>query len=168
MDIFFTQRYEYTLNEDADAATARLFSAIPVSGLRGTVLAENGFRLGHPFKMIPFLPGWTHLAYLSGSVDHLLPKRLPPLEPDGDPVYVSRAVIEIRIRPNLFFVILTYCATLLLGLDLLGIELFWRSNYLLRLAVVTGVEVGCIWVMLSACAGLKKRFDKVLANVLSV
>lgn len=162
LDIFFTHRYEYTLEEDADIAASQLLSTLSRPDLGGTIMAENGFRLGHRRKMIPFLRTGTHLAYLSGSIDYLLPLKMPPPEPGGDPVYVPRATIEIRIRPNLLFVIIAYITTVLLGLDLLGIELFWRTNYLLRLGILTSVEVASVWLMFNVCAHLKKRFERVL------
>ena len=162
LDIFFTQRYEYTLEEDADIAASQLLSTLAGPGLRGTIMAENGFRLGHRRKMIPFLRTGTHLAYLSGSIDYLPPLKMPPPEPGGDPVYIPRATIEVRIRPNLLFVFITYITTVILGLDLLGIELFWRANYLLRLGILTSVEVGSVWLMFHVCGNLKKQFEKIL------
>jgi hypothetical protein len=165
LDIFFTQRYEYTLEEDADIAASQLLSTLSGPGFRGTILAENGFRLDHPWRIVPFSRRGTHLAYLSGSIDYLPPLKLPSPEPAGDPVYIPRATIDVRIRPNLLLVFITYLTTLLLGLDLLGIELFWRTNYLLRLGAITAVEIGSIWLMFRVCANLKTRFETALGFV---
>jgi hypothetical protein len=165
LDIFFTQRYQYTLEEDADIAAARLLSAVSGPGFRGTIQAENGFRLGHPWRIIPSPWLDTQLAYLSGLIDHLPPRKLPAPDPEGNPVYAQRATIDIRIRPNLFLVIITYCITLLLALDLLGIELFWRSDYLLRLGLYVCLEITSVWMIFFVTKNLKKRFEKIMSRI---
>jgi hypothetical protein len=162
LDIFFTQSYQYTLEEDAETVYRRLLPTLTQLGFTGSVLAENGFRLGHPWKFSPIPWGDTHLAYLSGYVDTLPPKRIPPLIPGAETEYISRTLTDIRIRPNLFIVILTYLVTVLLLLDLLGIELFWRVNYLLRLTVLFVSEGLLVWVIYIACNGLRKKFESAL------
>lgn len=162
LDIFFTQSYQYTLEEDAETVYRRLLPTLTQLGFKGSVLAENGFRLGHPWKFPPIPGGDTHLAYLSGNVDALPPKRLPTLTPGEEAQYISRTLTDIRIRPNLFIVILTYLVSVLLLLDLLGIELFWRVNYVLRLTFLFASEGLLVWLIYIACNGLKKKFESAL------
>jgi hypothetical protein len=163
LDIFLTQRFQYTLEEDADSITVRLFQALSRLGYKGSIQAENGFRLGHPWKLPPGSWADSHLAYLSGSIDALPPLRIPPTEAGGEPLYKHRALVDIRIRPNLFIVVVTYLVSVLLVLDLLGIELFWRSNYLLRLGLLFLTEAVLVWVTYKVTAQLKKRFELALS-----
>jgi hypothetical protein len=162
LDIFFTQSYQYTLDQDAETVYRRLLPTLAELDFKGSILAENGFRLGHPWKFPPIPWGDTHLAYLSGNVDAMPPKRLPTLNPGEEPVYISRTLADIRIRPNLLIVILTYLVSVLLLLDLLGIELFWRVNYLLRLTVLFVSEGFLVWLIWSSCLGLRKKFESAL------
>lgn len=78
-------------------------------------------------------------------------------------MYKHRALVDIRIRPNLFIVVVTYLVSVLLVLDLLGIELFWRSNYLLRLGLLFLTEAVLVWVTYKVTAQLKKRFELALS-----
>ena len=104
MDIFFTHSYQYILEEDAGSVAGRLGDIIARTGSRGGMLAENGFRLGHPWGL------WS-IAYLSGSLDALKPRIIP-----GDPQeYQPRTLADIRIRPNLFLVAAAYVFTMSLG-----------------------------------------------------
>ncbi|GEM_PF-5265587 len=147
LDIFFTHIYQYILEEDAGSVSVRLAKFLGREG-RGSMLAENGFRLGHP---------WTLLtpAYLSGTYDPMHPTQL-----DAPP----RTLIDVRIRPNFFLVVITYAAAVLLVLDILGIELFWKSQYLLRLAVVSGIGLAALWAIFSLTNQLRKQFESAILS----
>ena len=164
MDIFFTQRYQYILEEDAESASVHLLSALARAGAKGVILAENGFRLGHPWRLTPGTSFQSHLAYLSGSIDPMAPLKIPPPETGGDFTYIHRTSIEIRIRPNLFLVLVAYLVTVLLGLDLFGIELFRMVNYLVRLGLFVTIEIFIVWLIFYVTGNLKKRLDKVLLS----
>ena len=149
MDIFFTHSYQYILEEDARSVAGRL-------GPHSLLQAENSFRLGHPWGLTR--GGWleAQLAYLSGSFDAMKPLVFP-----GDPPrYQPRTLIDIRIRPNLFLVVVAYVSVLLLILDMLGIELFLKSAYLLRLAIVSLVVIGSVWAIFFCTAQLRKQFEQ--------
>lgn len=147
LDIFFTQSYQYVLEEDVTTVSARLASFLSRTG--GTALAENSFRFGHP---------WGRLAYLSGSLDAMAPLALP-----GDPpIYRARTLVDVRIRPNLFLVLTTYCVTLLLILDMMGIELFWKSHYLIRLTLLCALEVGAVWAVFFLINQLRRQFEALM------
>jgi hypothetical protein len=162
LDIFLTQRYQYTLEEDASSVAARLLSALSRGVSKGAVLAENGFRLGHPWRLTPTAWLDTQFAYLSGSLDPLSPIKLQPDPLTGEPQYKPRTLIDIRIRPNLFLVIIAYVTGILLIMDVLGIELFWRSNYLLRLGLYVCLELCSVWLIFLATGYLKKKFEKIM------
>jgi len=162
LDIFFTQRYQYILEEDAESASVHLLSALSRAGAKGVILAENGFRLGHPWRLTPGANFHSHLAYLSGSIDPMAPLKSAPQEPGGEPTYIFRTSIEIRIRPNLFLVLIVYLVTILLGLDLFGIELLRMVNYLVRLGLFVTIEIFTVWLVFYVTGNLKKRLDKIL------
>ena len=145
LDIFFTHIYQYILEEDAGSVSVRLAKFL---GRDGSMLAENGFRLGHP---------WTLLtpAYLSGSYDPMHPTQL-----DAPP----KTLIDVRIRPNFLLVVITYAAAVLLILDILGIELFWKSQYLLRLALVCGIGLLSLWAIFSLTTQLRKQFESAILS----
>jgi hypothetical protein len=153
LDIFFTHSYQYILEEDPGSVATRLTTVL--KGSRVVFLAENGFRLGHPWGLSP--SGWSDakLAYLSGTLDPMTPRTIP-----GDPPLVQpRTLIDIRIRPNLFLVALAYVSALLLILDMVGIELFWKNAYLLRLALVCVLVIGSTWAIFYCIAQLRKQFE---------
>jgi hypothetical protein len=148
LDIFFTHSYQYILEEDAGSVAARLNDMITRTGSRGGLLAENGFRVGHPW-------GFWSIAYLSGSLDALKPTVIP-----GDPPeYQPRTLVDIRIRPNLFLVVTAYVVAVLLVLDMMGIELFLKSNYLLRLLLLCVLGITSVWAIFFSVGQLRKQFE---------
>jgi hypothetical protein len=160
LDIFFTHSYQYILEEETGSVAGRL--ATLLAGTGGSLLAENSFRLGHPWGLS--IRGWFEgqLAYLSGTFDAMTPLVLPPGVAGEGPAYQPRTLIDIRIRPNLFLVVIAYAASVFLCLDVLGIELFWRSRYLLRLALLCVLALGSVWLILTSVAQVRRRFEVLL------
>jgi hypothetical protein len=115
--------------------------------------------MGHPWGLSP--GGWleTQPAYLSGSFDAMAPIVVPSREPGEPPEYRPRTLIDIRIRPNLFLVVLVYLVSIFMVLDLLGIELFWKSQYLLRLGMLCVLGVTSVWAIFHSVGSLKKKFE---------
>jgi hypothetical protein len=156
LDIFFTHSYQYILEEDAGSVAARITESLTRPGSRGGLLAENGFRLGHPWGL------WS-IAYLSGSLDAMKP-RVVSSDP---PQYQSRTLVDIRIRPNLFLVVTAYVLAVLLMLDMMGIELFMRSNYLLRLLLLCAAGITSVWAIFFSVGQLRKQFESLLVSPLA-
>jgi hypothetical protein len=157
LDIFFTHAYQYVLEEDITAVTVRLASFLARSG--GTLLAENGFRMGHPWGLVRKGIFDNRLAYLSGALEPMAPLVLPPPAPGEPPQYRARTLVDIRIRPNVFLVLAAYAAAVLLVLDFLGIELFLKSAYLLRIGLVCLLAIGAAWSIFFFTAQLRKQFE---------
>lgn len=148
LDIFFTHSFQYILEEDAGTVAARITDVLTRKGPRGRLLAENGFRLGHPWGI------WS-IAYLSGSLDTMKPK-VVSIDP---PEYRARTLVDIRIRPNLFIVATAYVVAVLLVLDMMGIELFLKSNYLLRLLLLCVLGIASVWAIFFGVGQLRKQFE---------
>ena len=151
MDIFFTHSYQYILEEDAPTVATRLTELIDRIGAGGGLMAENGFRLGSPWGL------WS-IAYLSGNLDALKPRVIP----NDPPEYKPRTLIDIRIRPNLFLVVTAYVVAVLMILDMMGIELFLKSNYLLRLLFLCVLGIASVWAIFFSVGRLKKQFEAAL------
>lgn len=160
MDIFFTHAYQYVLYEDAGSVAARLARVLSRARSRGTLLAENSFRLGHPWAVSSkgfFVDAQP--AYLSGSFDAIAPITIPPVAPGEAPGYQARTLVDVRIRPHLLLVAVAYFVSIFLFLDLLGIELFWKNNYLLRLGCLCTLGIADVWAIFRAIGSLKKKFE---------
>jgi hypothetical protein len=155
MDIFFTQGFQYVLEEDISSFAGRLVEFLSRSG--GTLLAENSFRVGHPLGGSLFSGG--RLAYLSGSFDPMAPKILPPPSTGEAAVHQPRTLVDIRIRPNFLLVVIAYIASVILLMDLLGFELFWKNQYLLRLGLLVAIAAVDVWAIFFVTARMKKKFE---------
>lgn len=165
MDIFFTLSYQYVLQEDAGSVAGRLANILSREGSRGVLLAENSFRLGHPWGISNkgiFVDAQP--AYLSGSFDPLTPLTIPSPVPGEAPSYQPRTLVDIRIRPHLLLVVTAYLVSVFLLLDLLGIELFWKSNYLLRLGFLCLLGISDAWAIFRATGSLKRKFESVFTT----
>lgn len=148
------------LEEDVTSVSARLGSFLMRTG--GTTLAENSFRLGHPWGLAQKGFFDSRLAYLSGTLDPMAPLVLPPPAPGEPPEYRARTLVDVRIRPNLFLVLLAYAVSLVLLLDMMGIELFWKSQYLLRLLLLCVLEVGAVWSVFFTVSQLRRQFEALM------
>ena len=152
MDIFFTRKYKYTVNDsidnvraDIESITGRRWYDFSVN-ITGRFNDINSFKLTHKWSFAVIRWIENSPAYLSGtlSVDH------------------NKTVIDTTLRPNSGFVMFFYILTILFLCELFGIDTFIQGPKTFKLLFFPFFNLILFGLMQMFTTGLKNRFERIL------
>jgi hypothetical protein len=152
MDIFFTQKHKYIVNDSIEKVRADIES---ITGKRWRDFSENitgsfkddgSFKLTHKWSFAAIRWIENSPAYLSGT-----------LSADG-----SKTVIDTTLRPNSAIVMSFYIFTILFLCELLGIKIFIEGPKTLKLLFFLLFNLILFGMMKMFTIGLRNRFERLL------
>ena len=152
MDLFFTRRYKYIVNDTTDNVR-RDFESITTrrwhdfsENITGRLKNDGSFTLTHKwsFAVIKWIENSP--AYLSGT-----------LEAEGD-----KTKINVVLRPNSAFVLFFYLLAFLFIIELIGFNTFIEGPKLFKLLFFPFFNLILYGLMQMFATGLKNRFERMM------
>jgi len=152
MDIFFTHRYKYIVNDTVDNVRANIESITDrrwydfSDNITGRLNADGSFKLTHKwsFAVIRWLENSP--AYLSGT-----------LTGDG-----NKTVINTTLRPNSGLVFFFYLLAILFLCEVIGINTLIQGPKSFKLLFLPFFNLILFGLMKMFTTGLRNRFERLL------
>jgi len=152
MDIFFTHRYKYIVNDTVDNVRANIESITDrrwydfSDNITGRLNADGSFKLTHKwsFAVIRWLENSP--AYLSGT-----------LTGDG-----NKTVINTTLRPNSGLVFFFYLLVILFLCEVIGINTLIQGPKSFKLLFLPFFNLILFGLMKMFTTGLRNRFERLL------
>jgi CBS domain containing-hemolysin-like protein len=152
MDIFFTHRYKYTVNDTIDSVRANLESITDrrwydfPDNITGRLNSDGSFKLTHKWSFAVIRWIENSPAYLSGT-----------LTAEG-----NTTIIETTLRPNSGLVMFFYLLTILFVCELFGINTFIQGSKTFKLLFFPFFNLILFGLMKMFTTGLRNRFERLL------
>ena len=152
MDIFFTRRHNYIINDSIDNVRAEIKS---ITGSRwydasdnisGSIKNNGSFKLTQKWSFIVIQWIERSPAYLNGTL----------LAED------NRTIINTTLRPNSAFVISFYLLTIPFLCELFGVDTFIGGSKTFKLLFLPFFSLILFGLMQLYTTGLRKRFERLL------
>ena len=152
MDIFFTHRHKYTVNDTIDSVRANIETITDrrwydfSDNITGRLNADGSFKLTHKwsFAVIRWLENSP--AYLSGT-----------LTGDG-----NKTVINTTLRPNSGLVFFFYLLAILFLCEVIGINTLIQGPKSFKLLFLPFFNLILFGLMKMFTTGLRNRFERLL------
>ena len=152
MNIFFTHRQKYTVNDSIENVQANIENITNrqwydfSNNITGRLNGDGSFKLKHKWSFAVI--GWMENspAYLSGTLT----------------VDNNNTIIDTTLRPNSAFVMFFYLLTILFVCDLLEIDTFIQGPKTFKLIFYPFFNLILFGVMKMFTTGLRNRFEKLL------
>jgi CBS domain containing-hemolysin-like protein len=152
MDIFFTIRHRYLVNDTVDNVLAKIESIIDrrwydfSENITGRLNSDGSFKLTHKWSFAVIRWIENSPAYLSGTITA-----------DG-----NKAIIDTTIRPNSGLVMFFYLLTILFVCELVGINTFIQGPKTYKLLFFPFFNLILFVLMKMFTTGLRNRFERLL------
>ena len=152
MDIFFTHKHKYTVNDTVDNVQANIESITDrrwydfSNNITGRLNKDGSFKLTHKWSFA--VMGWIENspAYLSGTLT----------------VDNNKTIIDTTLRPNSAFVMFFYILTVLFVCELLEIDTFIQGPKTFKLLFFPFFNLILFGLMKMFTTGLRNRFERLL------
>jgi hypothetical protein len=152
MDIFFTHRHKYTVNDTVDNVQENIENIIGrrwydfSENITGRFNGDGSFKLTHKWSFAVIRWMENSPAYLSGT-----------LIADG-----NKTIIDTTLRPNSGLVLFFYLLTVLFVCELLGIDTFIQGPKTFKLLFFPFFNLILFGLMKMFTTGLRNRFERLL------
>jgi hypothetical protein len=152
MDIFFTHRRKYKVNDNVDNVRANLQGIADrkwndfSNNITGRLNADDSFKLTHKWSFAVFRWIENSPAYLSGT-----------LTTEG-----NKTIIQTSLRPNSIFVMFFYLFTVLFLCEAVGIDTFFQGPKSLNLLFFAFFNLVLFGLIKMYTSRLRNRFERLL------
>lgn len=152
MNLFFSQKHIYTVNDTLNNVQADIKSLINrkwhdfSENIAGTITDDGSFKLTHKwsFAVIKWIENSP--AYLKGTLS----------------TEKNKTIINTTVRPNSAFVLSFYFFTILFLCELFGVNTFIQGSKTFKLLFFPFFNLILFGVMKVFTNGLRKRFERLL------
>ena len=152
MNILFTQRYKYTINEDIDNVRDDIESIINKRcydfsvNMKGRFKSDGSFLLTHKLSLAIIRCVETSPAYLTGTLSFK----------------DNKTTIDTSVRPNSLFVGLFYLMIILFVCELFGNSMFIGESKTFSLIFFPLFSILLFGLIKLFTIGIRKKFERLL------